>query len=639
MPSKPVRVLLIEDKPPDIFKFMGLLSSSENMIFEVQHCGTLQEGIDALSLHNTDIVLLSLSLDGVKGYDGLTTITSRVPHIPVVTLTLKSRESTGRKSIREGAQDYLVKTDIDVPLLERTLNHAIERQNMLTKIENKNRELMALAEMKSEFISMVSHEIRTPLTIMKEFISILADEIPGELNKEQKDYLKSVHRNIKRLTVIINDLLDISKLEDGKMKFFKSVTDVPFLVRNILSSFEAEAQKQNVSLKTDLPKKMPKIFVDPDRITQVLTNIIGNALKFTPEKGSITAAAGPRDKHVEISITDTGPGIDKKDLGKVFERYKQAGRTARSKKKGTGLGLAIARKIVEMHGGEIWVESPPRGLKKGSRFIFQLPLYNPIAVFRANIAEATEHSRNTGTVFSAGIISVVNFEQFVESAGHETSEHTLQHIYSIIRKVLRDTDKLVLNYDKGEFYMLLSECGTDVRNTIITRIEKNIGDYELTLAKEFKSVEFKLGISSYPDDGKSDEELINTAYKNLSDVRKHVKRILIVDDDKELDDLMKDMLVPKGHHITIIPDGAKAVEAVRKEKYDLVFLDLMMPEMNGADAFRAMKDIHPDIQVIIVTAYPNSDLLFKAMEYGPLTVISKPFSVKHFQEVTERLLY
>jgi PAS domain S-box-containing protein len=267
-----------------------------------------------------------------------------------------------------------------------------ETRLLYDEIEKKNKELMKLDEMKSEFLSMVSHEIRTPLSIMKQFVSILSDSIPGKINKIQKEYLDIVNNNINHLALIVNDLLDISKLESGKMKLFQKTTDISSLIKNTIVSFETKAKTKKIDLIASLPGELPEVFLDSNRITQVLTNLISNALKFTPEKGKITVKAQVKGKFLEVSVTDTGPGIDPENLDKVFDRFEQLKQDSTRTAQGTGLGLSIVKKIIKMHGGKIWVESPPQAgpalrdfaeLNKpkssdkngeGSRFIFILSL-------------------------------------------------------------------------------------------------------------------------------------------------------------------------------------------------------------------------------------------------------------------------
>ena len=231
-------------------------------------------------------------------------------------------------------------------------------------------ERMRMNKLKDEFISTVSHELRTPLTTMKEFTSIISDEIPGKLTKEQREYIDIIKGNIDRLARLINNLLDISKIESGKIKPQKVSVNLINLVNAVISELKSKADEKHIEFEMLFPTSLPDVYIDPDNIIQVFTNLIGNAVKFTPEKGEIKVEIKDKKEHIECSVADTGKGIARKDIGKIFGRFQQLGRVPGPGAKGTGLGLAITKELVEMHNGKIRVESE---LGKGSKFIFNLP--------------------------------------------------------------------------------------------------------------------------------------------------------------------------------------------------------------------------------------------------------------------------
>ncbi|MDP8215744.1 MAG: PAS domain-containing sensor histidine kinase [Candidatus Kaelpia imicola] len=222
---------------------------------------------------------------------------------------------------------------------------------------------------KDEFISTVSHELRTPLSIIKEGVSLVLDQIPGKINKEQDDILKTAKENINRLAKIINGLLDISKIEAKKVELEKKEVEISVLLSKISSIFKNSAREREINLEVKSFQEDVKLYIDEDKIIQVFTNLIDNALKFT-EKGKVEIAIYDIGKDVECSVSDTGRGISKEDLPKLFDKFQQFGRTPGPGAKGTGLGLSISKGIVEIHGGRVWVESK---LGKGTKFIFTLP--------------------------------------------------------------------------------------------------------------------------------------------------------------------------------------------------------------------------------------------------------------------------
>lgn len=246
-----------------------------------------------------------------------------------------------------------------------------ERKRLEEDLKKSYEKLKKLDQVKSDFISTVSHELRTPLSITKEGISLVLDKIPGKINEKQGKILTIAKNNIDRLARIINSLLDISKIEAGEVELKKERVKITNLIEQVTSSFKNKIKKKGLELKVNFPKKGIYVYVESDKIVQVFTNLLGNALKFT-EKGCIEISAKELEDEIEFVVSDTGIGISKDDLPKTFSKFQQFGRVDSAGEKGTGLGLSIVKGIVEMHYGKIWVEST-RG--KGSKFIFTLPKY------------------------------------------------------------------------------------------------------------------------------------------------------------------------------------------------------------------------------------------------------------------------
>lgn len=224
-------------------------------------------------------------------------------------------------------------------------------------------------QLKDEFIGTVSHELRTPLSIVKEGISLVLDGIPGKINEQQAKVLTIAKVNIDRLSRIINNLLDISRIEAGKVEARKERIDLIALLQQALLYFESKIKGKGLEIRTNFPEKEIRVYADPDMLTQVITNLVNNSIRFTKE-GHIELSARELDGRVECSVSDTGIGINKADLPKVFGKFQQFDRVSGPGEKGTGLGLSIAKKLIEMNGGDIRIESE-RG--KGTKIIFTLP--------------------------------------------------------------------------------------------------------------------------------------------------------------------------------------------------------------------------------------------------------------------------
>ena len=230
-----------------------------------------------------------------------------------------------------------------------------------------------LDQMKSTFVANVSHELRTPLVAMDKSISLILSKDAGPITETQEQFLNITQRNLKRLSALINDLLNLSKLEAGKMDVKKEPTEIEKVIAESIDALNNWAKARGISIVKNMQGSLPEVSIDPNRIIQVLNNLIGNAIKFTPQNGTITLEAKLQSGggFLEVGVSDTGIGIDKENLGKVFDKFYQVGERVPTDISGTGIGLAIAKEIVELHGGRIWVESE-KG--QGAKFIFTLPV-------------------------------------------------------------------------------------------------------------------------------------------------------------------------------------------------------------------------------------------------------------------------
>jgi signal transduction histidine kinase len=217
----------------------------------------------------------------------------------------------------------------------------------------------------------MSHELRTPLNAIIGFSEALLEKMFGEMNAKQEDYLKDIHSSGRHLLSLINDILDLSKVEAGRMELEVSEFHLPSALQNAMTLVRERAQNHGITLKLHVDRKLGEIRADERKFKQIVLNLLSNAVKFTPDGGRVEVDARRNGKAVEISVKDTGVGIAKKDLEAVFEEFRQVGRDYTSKQEGTGLGLALTRRFVELHGGKIWVKS---ALGKGSTFTFTVPL-------------------------------------------------------------------------------------------------------------------------------------------------------------------------------------------------------------------------------------------------------------------------
>jgi len=251
---------------------------------------------------------------------------------------------------------------------------AIQNARLFHELEQKSSELEIASRHKSEFLANMSHELRTPLNAVIGFSEVLQAQMFGELNDKQADYMRDIHSSGLHLLSLINDILDLSKIEAGRMELSLGEFDIPAAVDNAITLVRERAGRQGVTLKVEVDKSLGGFCGDERKFKQILLNLLSNAVKFTAEGGQVSLRAQPIDGGVQVSVTDTGIGISTEDQQLIFEEFRQVGTKDQNKLEGTGLGLTLTKKFVEMHGGRIWVQSEP---SKGSTFSLTLPAATP----------------------------------------------------------------------------------------------------------------------------------------------------------------------------------------------------------------------------------------------------------------------
>jgi signal transduction histidine kinase len=271
----------------------------------------------------------------------------------------------------DNANAYRHIEDLNLGLEAKVRERTGELQRLNKDLEATNQKLQELDNLKSAFVSVVSHELRTPMTSIKGYLDNMLDGLTGELTEKQSHYLTRVKRNVDRLTRMISDLLDLSRIEAGRIELRPGPVCISELIDDVVESLKSVANETSITVQVKRPERIPTIQADRDKVQQILTNLIHNAIKFSPEGGNIRIeASGCDDGFLQIGVTDTGCGIPPQEIDKVFDKFYR-GHSLPSSARGTGLGLFITKNLVEMHGGRIWVISE---IGKGSEFFFTLPL-------------------------------------------------------------------------------------------------------------------------------------------------------------------------------------------------------------------------------------------------------------------------
>ncbi|HEY6764374.1 MAG TPA: hybrid sensor histidine kinase/response regulator [Candidatus Sulfotelmatobacter sp.] len=380
-------VLLIEDNPGDADLVRLRLIEANNTV-HVDCVSRLSDGLASIRKSEPSLVLLDLNLPDSHGSDTFRKVLESAPNVPIVILSGQSDETLAAKAVHLGVQDFLVKGDFTSKHLERAMRYAIERQALLRSLEMSRKQQL---EFKNRFLSHVSHELRTPLTCIHQYVTILLDGLAGPLAPEQSDHLKTVLRSVNQLHAMIRDLLEATRAESGKLRVEPRCIVLNDLIQQATAMMRPTAQEKKIGVEVGIDQKIPLIYADPDRVLEVLINLLDNAIKFTPEEGSIVVRACMVETDpgmVYLSVSDTGRGISADAKALIFERLFQDPETVDNSRSGLGLGLFISRELVSLQGGKIWVSSE---LGQGSIFSFTLPVYSlqqllsPVAIYQGKV--------------------------------------------------------------------------------------------------------------------------------------------------------------------------------------------------------------------------------------------------------------
>jgi signal transduction histidine kinase/GGDEF domain-containing protein len=365
--------------------------------------------------------------------------------------------------------------------------------------------LRRLDELKSDFILTVSHELRTPLSIIKEGVSLVLDKVCGEINRKQEKILITAKDNIDRLARVINDILDISKMEEGRVELKKELINLISLIENNISSFTFIAREKGLKVRVDLPEREVRLYIDGDKIIEVFTNLVSNALKFT-KKGYIEISLQEKENEVVCSVSDTGIGISQEDLCRVFNKFQQFSRANGPGEKGTGLGLSIVKRIIEMHKGKIWVESE---LGKGTKFSFTLPKYTPETFLKEYVSTGIKRALENNFKISLIVVSILEFDKLKQELTPKSLNLILKDIETELKYTLRlERDVAVKGIE--EIDILLDDCDKEGVLKVKNRLAQILKDYFIRKNLSDK-IKIHFGFSTYPDEAKNDEELIKKA--------------------------------------------------------------------------------------------------------------------------------
>ena len=382
----PIKILVVDDDKKARSICTSQLLSSKSQTYQIDEAINSKMAVNMLRERDYDCVLVDKVSPGNSGleYINLFQQAGKDEQLPVILLSEHVNAIPQGSTLNETTADYPPKDTINIAILEHSIGSALanarlKRSMMLERkqLSEVNDDLLRkYTEIQSLYQS-ISHELKNPLTAIREFTSLLADRVVGDINPQQEEFLNISLECCDRLNRLVNDLLDTAKLETGKLELIPEAVDLTLLTKQIAQQHKSSSEERNINLTCELPAGLPNIQGDSVRIAQVLSNLLDNSLKFTAEGGwvKITAAYQEQQRCLTITVADNGKGIANEDISRIFERMYQSNSNEGGQRDGMGIGLFLSATIARLHGGDLTVRS---NVGVGSAFILTLPLSMPV---------------------------------------------------------------------------------------------------------------------------------------------------------------------------------------------------------------------------------------------------------------------
>jgi len=496
------------------------------------------------------------------------------------------------------------------------------------EITQKNAQLRQANRLKTEFLANMSHELRTPLNAVIGFSEVLKDKLLGELNAEQSDYAGEIFSSANHLLSLINDILDLSKIEAGKMELNRSTVDIHLLCKNALSIVKEQAYSNKIQLNVTVDDEISAIEADGRKLKQIIYNLLSNAVKFTPELGSVKLSCQRVGDWLEVIVTDTGIGIEASQISQLFQPFQQLDGSLARKYEGTGLGLVMVKRLVELHGGNVSVESTPG---KGSQFSFVIPyiesseLTNNLTamstlpsgiqtnnITNVNVEEALLPQRSTAGLAEQPLVLLVEDN---DAAAQLLSQHLMNAGYRTLR-ASSGGDGLRLASDHQPAIVILDILLPDIEGwDVIRRMKQsdslvNIPILVVSIVAD-KTRGLALGALEVLEKPVNKTDLLAAVQRilPLGSAQRSVARILVVDDDTAALEALLRHLNKAGYQVSAAGGGQPAIDFALSTPPDLIILDLMMPDITGFDVIARLHDniATRNIPIIVITAKILSD--------------------------------
>ena len=488
-------------------------------------------------------------------------------------------------------------------------------------------DMKEIDRVKSQFLANMSHELRTPLNSIIGFSRVIIKGIDGPINDTQKQDLSAIYNSGQHLLSLINDILDLSKIDAGKMELAFSDVNLTDLINSAMSTAVGLVKDKPIKLHTVIPENLPLVHADNTRVRQVLINFMSNAAKFTDE-GTITVEAipqtGPNGKpEVMITVTDTGPGIDAKDQGKLFLPFSQVDDSPTRKTGGTGLGLSICRSLIEMHGGQIGLLRSE--LNKGSTFFFTLPVSAP---------EEVEEEPQTRVSLSNIVLAIDDDPKVINLYERYLKPHGYQVVALTEPKKAVERAKEVQPFAITLDIMMPEKDGWQVMRDLKNDPETRNIPIVVCSILESQEKGFSLGASDYLVKPFLQEDMINSL--NRLNLDGQIKDVLVIDDDPDDLRLVKKMLEEgQRYQVTLAQGGKQGWDLIQNSRPDAIILDLFMPDLNGFLILENLRT-NPVLRHIPVIILTGADLT--AEQHQQLTDFGQDVLSKGFLREKELLV-
>ncbi len=604
--SGQIRILCMDDEQ-GILDLLTFELTSHGYQVVTAHDG--EEGIEKFKESKFNIVISDIKMPKLSGLDVLPVLKNIDPNIEVIMTTGFGTIDMAVESIKNGAYDFISKP-YNLDELYSRIEKALEKQKLSSEIVS----LKELHRLKSEFLANTSHELRTPMNAIIGYTSLLMDGIYGTLTEKQQSVLKRVGTNANNLLHLINNILDISKLTAGKITLYVEEFKLHDAITEVSDAMESLAREKNISLKVnDFPDNII-MTGDRTRLKQVMINLLGNAIKFT-SAGGVTlnveckqlfeTPGNEKNRDISqicISVADTGIGIKPEFLETIFEEFRQGDASTTREYGGTGLGLTIVKKLAELMGGFVSVTSE---VGKGSVFSITLPCRST----DVSALDPAMPGELQSAVLDAHKKIILSIDDDPEV--HRILKDTLAQTEYTLVSALNSDEGISMAKQLRPFAITLDILMPHRDGWSTLQSLKNDEDTMhipviILSVMENKALGFSLGSADYISKPFERKTLIERLGK-LSNASN--RKVMILDDDKEFNNIMRTLLQNAGYRITSIDNGSTALELIKADRPDFVILDLMMPKMSGFEFLQKLQEIpgNEEIRVIIMTAKTLTD--------------------------------